>query len=367
MSFRLWMMFYVFALLAAGMATFGPSAGIATIALVLGFWAWSFFGKGAPFTWSSIMLAFLVGISIALLYISLPSAREAALRSQCARNLKEISLGILNYEAANGMLPPAYTVDANGKPMHSWRVLILPYMGPAENLLYRKYNLNEPWNGPNNGKLVGSIPDVYRCPSHAEEKTSSTETNYVLAVGPETAFPGSTRGTIRSIADGTAKTITVIEASGIGVNWMEPRDVAMDEAIQLLTTTPQSGHRHVRDGLLTTTSYKTTERHVARCDGSVHWMGQLSDPNVAKALLTAAGKEVFDEEWAKSYVPPKSTTDIKWGKVWALSLFLLLALLPMRWMWQRRVGQKTAREERVLSDEAGTQQFGLVADAKGSI
>jgi hypothetical protein len=367
MSFRLWIIFYVFAILAAGMATFGPLGGIATSALVFGFWAWSVFGKGAPFTWSSVMLAFLVGISIALLYAALPSAREAALRSQCARNLKEISLGILNYDAANGMLPPAYTVDANGKPMHSWRVLILPYMGPAENRLYRKYNLNEPWNGPNNSKLASSIPDVYRCPSHADEKTSSsaTETNYVMAVGPQTAFPGSTRSTIRSIADGTAKTITVIEASGIGVNWMEPRDVTMDDAIQLLTTTPRSGHRHVSDGLLTTTYYETSERNVARCDGSVHWMGQLSDANVAKALLTAAGKEEFYEESAKLYVAPKSTTEIKWGKVWALSLFVLLALLPMRWMWQRRFG--TAREERLLLDQAGTQQFVVAADANVSI
>jgi hypothetical protein len=134
MSFRLWTIFYVFALLAAGMATFGPLAGTATIALVFGFWAWTFSRKGAPLGGSNVIVLFLVGISVAWIHMALPSAREAALRSQCARNLKEISLGILNYESANGMLPPAYTVDADGKPMHSWRVLILPYMGSVENL-----------------------------------------------------------------------------------------------------------------------------------------------------------------------------------------------------------------------------------------
>jgi hypothetical protein len=117
---------------------------------------------------------------------------------------------------------------------------------------------------------------------------------------------------------------------------------------------------------LTTTYYETSERNVARCDGSVHWIGQLADPHVAKALLTAAGKEVFDEEWAQSYVTPKSATEIKWGKVWALSLFVLLALLPMRWKWQRWVGQKT-HEPRLRLDDADTQPFGIAADAKVSI
>jgi hypothetical protein len=56
------------------------------------------------------------------------AAREAARKSHSMNNMKQIGLAILNYEEANGKLPPAYTVDKNGKPLLSWRVLILPYL-----------------------------------------------------------------------------------------------------------------------------------------------------------------------------------------------------------------------------------------------
>jgi len=42
--------------------------------------------------------------------------------------------------------------------MHSWRVLILPYMGEEEQQLYSRYNLNEPWNSPENHKLAALRP-----------------------------------------------------------------------------------------------------------------------------------------------------------------------------------------------------------------
>ena len=90
-------------------------------------------------------------------------------------NLKEIQLALLNYESAKGSLPPAYIADATAKPMHSWRVLILPYLG--EMALYNKYNFNEPWNGPNNSKLAAQVPDVFRCcPSEGKCAESARRT-----------------------------------------------------------------------------------------------------------------------------------------------------------------------------------------------
>lgn len=47
--------------------------------------------------------------------------------------------------------------------MHSWRVLILPYIG--EDALYNTYKFDEPWDGPNNIKLLNQIPRLYACPS----------------------------------------------------------------------------------------------------------------------------------------------------------------------------------------------------------
>ena len=151
-------------------------------------------------------------------------------------NLKQIAIAIMNYADVNGTLPPAFLADANGKPMHSWRSAdSAVHRGAA---LFKKYNLNEPWNGPNNSKLADQIPEVYRCPSHPDAlHGDSPETSYFTVVGPETAFSGSVGRPFKNIADGTANTILVIEASGLERNWMDPHDVTFEEA---LSCSPQN-------------------------------------------------------------------------------------------------------------------------------
>ena len=57
-----------------------------------------------------------------------------------------------NYEQAYNALPPAYTVDANGRPLHSWRTLILPYL--EQESLYQTIDLSKPWNDPANARAV---------------------------------------------------------------------------------------------------------------------------------------------------------------------------------------------------------------------
>ena len=76
--------------------------------------------------------------------------RQAGRRSICENNLRQIALALQNYHQANGCFPPAYVADKNGKPMHSSRMLILPYVGFDD--LYKAYDFTEPWDGPNNKK-----------------------------------------------------------------------------------------------------------------------------------------------------------------------------------------------------------------------
>jgi type II secretory pathway pseudopilin PulG len=102
---------------------------------------------------------FLVGVvlvaALVILVISMEVAREesqkAARRFQCLNNLRQIALALQNYRDDFGCFPPAYVADDAGKPMHSWRVLILPYMDRKE--VYSQYNFNEPWDGPTNSRL----------------------------------------------------------------------------------------------------------------------------------------------------------------------------------------------------------------------
>src|SRR5262245_19381933 len=86
-------------------------------------------------------------------------ANRGARQGDCVMHLKQIALALLNYQDRYGYLPPAIVADANGKPLHSWRVLILPFLGGED--VYAKYDFNEPWNGPNNSRLQAELPEWF--------------------------------------------------------------------------------------------------------------------------------------------------------------------------------------------------------------
>src|SRR5262249_58412844 len=81
--------------------------------------------------------------------------------------------------------PPAVIAGPDGKPWHSWRVLLLPYLG--EGNLYNRYHFDEPWDGPNNRQLLDSMPGVFRDPIHGDDRGHFTD--YAALVGEATAFP----------------------------------------------------------------------------------------------------------------------------------------------------------------------------------
>ena len=88
-------------------------------------------------------LLWIVPVGCLVIALMLPAqrrAREPARRSQCKNNLKQIGLALHNYHETYGAFPPAYTVDADGKRLHSWRTLILPYLDQAP--LYDKIDFS---------------------------------------------------------------------------------------------------------------------------------------------------------------------------------------------------------------------------------
>ena len=109
--------------------------------------------------------------------------------------------------------------------MHSWRVLILPYLGLDD--LYKMYRFSEPWDGPNNKKLACAMP-LYSCPSNGRSwMTSPFETSYVALVGPKGEWP-SEKATTNAVDGSPSSTIIVVEAANSGIPWMEPRDLSVD-------------------------------------------------------------------------------------------------------------------------------------------
>lgn len=167
--------------------------------------------------------------------------RTAALLSQSETNLKQIGLAMHNFHDANKCFPPAVVYGPDGKPWHSWRVLILPYLDQAP--LYQRYKFDEPWDGPNNKTLLESMPPVYRDPIYGESKDPYT--HYAVAVGKGTAFRpeghraedprrwGAPRmGTgIADFRDGTSFSILAgLVSPERKIPWMKPEDLTFDES-----------------------------------------------------------------------------------------------------------------------------------------
>ena len=165
---------------------------------------------------------------MALLLPAEQSAPGVARRMQCTNNMKQIALALHNYGQVYKCFPPAYIADKNGKPMHSWRVLILPYLEGCESL-YKQYNFNEPWDGPNNKKLLAARPAVFRCPGGDDvDPQGATETSYVAVVGAQRGLAGREAAESSAISRRDLETIMVVEAADAGIQWTEPKDLSLD-------------------------------------------------------------------------------------------------------------------------------------------
>ena len=186
MSFRLSTIFYVFALLAAAMATFG-TWGIFAAALVLAFWAWMYSAHG-PHTLAEWLV--LIGIVLVIVALTLPALQSVARIIAPRRlqdKLKQLAIALDDYISQHGGLPPAFHADVNGSPLHSWRTLILSRLERAN--VYDKIDRDAAWDSPANRVASSTEVDQFQCESDWNP-ASPTDCSYFAIVGPHTAWPG---------------------------------------------------------------------------------------------------------------------------------------------------------------------------------
>ena len=164
------------------------------------------------------------------------TAHDAARQMQCSGQTKQLTLAFHTYHDDHGSFPPAYTVDENGKPLHSWRVLILPYIEQRE--LYDKIRLDEPWDSEYNRQFHDVQLRNYQCPLNSRRNRSALRVrniflknpdlfrtancDYSVIVGEETLFSGSEMVKFEDIAD-KSNTILVVERM-VPICWMDPNN-----------------------------------------------------------------------------------------------------------------------------------------------
>ncbi len=111
----------------------------------------------------------IVGILVALLLPAVNAAREAAHGTSCKNNLRNIGVGILNYESARGYFPPGQFRWTIGGDTYAWSVAILPYI--EESAIFDRIDMNLPMTSKRN-KGTADVPgpvtnviELYICPS----------------------------------------------------------------------------------------------------------------------------------------------------------------------------------------------------------
>jgi len=202
--------------------------------------------KTSAFTLVELLVVIaIIGVLVALLLPAIQAAREAARRSQCTNNMKQLGLGLQNYHSAKGSFPIGSELRSGWSYYLGTNTAILPYLeqGALWNLYDRKIEWNE--QGPD----VASAPiSVFDCPSTSEENPKRHHvlavvvddnggdygtTDYAYCRGSSDAFclldsrfgnnvPFTRRGIfdlnwgakIGQISDGTSNTFAMGEASG---------------------------------------------------------------------------------------------------------------------------------------------------------
>ena len=225
-------------------------------------------GRSGPFQYSlrTLLLA-VVCLSILLaaarsLGIAVHLARQRARLMQCENNLKQLGLALDAYHQNWGCFPPAYVADPQGRPLYSWRVLILDILDsdPQHSIPAP----NKPWNSPQNASKARKWFACLHCP---EDNGPPEMTSYVAVVGPHTAWPGAKGSKLSDFKD-PSKTILLVEVADAGINWTEPRDLDIRQIAMVVNSAPGQG----------ISSYHSGGAQALFADGHVEFLPDDIDP-----------------------------------------------------------------------------------------
>jgi hypothetical protein len=243
-------------------------------------------------------------------------ARQAATRMRSINNLKQIGLAFHNFHSVYNCFPPAVIVGPDGKPWHSWRVLILPYIEQAD--LFNQYDFSQPWDSEKNRNLLDKMPDVYRDTVHGDER--SQYTHYAAITGEDRA-PFASKGPqqkdarmvpmdkglgIQTFTDGTSNTVLVTPVDPARkIPWTKPEDIVVGPRY------PDDYDIFGKSNGIAAPYNLGSRKSGAPCapfliaDGSVRVVSKDINKMVLAALLTRNGGEVISADAIPGEVAPR--------------------------------------------------------------
>lgn len=279
----------------------------------------------------------IIAILIALLVPAVQRVRDAAARSQCQNNLKQIGLAFQNFESARRFFPPGGVTTAQPRlgitvaSNHGCFVFLLPYL--EQDNLFKLYQFNLNWNNAANSKVVGTPLSVFQCPATPDPERTDTSNGLTVAVGdygPDNAIntanlaplglvPNVSNSNgilevnflcrVADIIDGTSNTLMVAEDAG--------RPKLYRAGFQVAGTTSGAGwadrnneyitHGYTSNGVTNPGScavnctndneiysFHRGGANVVMADGAVRFLADNISIRTVGALITRVGGEVVD-------------------------------------------------------------------------
>ena len=291
----------------------------------------------------------IIAILIALLLPAVQQAREAARRSTCRNNLKQLGLAMHNYHDTHRTFPPGFispgfncdTATPNTPIMnHTGFQMMLPFLD--QTAIYNNYDFSQPSGKSKHGTCaqpaplndqadVAPIVPVFMCPSDPgpqlgtfthvyANNVGAKRTSYGFVSGhgvtgsPYFSISASTRGVwgnnasarFRDIVDGTSNTAALVESpfdkkNGGSYDWNGPFwDMYSYVSFLNLQYGINTDTDPTKLGINLQRNYAGSEHvggaHILLCDGSVRFVSENTDQTgVLNALITVNGREVIGE------------------------------------------------------------------------
>lgn len=277
----------------------------------------------------------IVAVLMGLLLPAVQMAREAARRTQCQNNLRQLGIGLLNYESARQHFPPGWvvresvtTLAALEEPGYAWSHAILPSLEQGN--LYDRFNQNLPVNDISHYPLLKNYLSLFVCASDAGENIAVpavilapsalihdpvepiplpeiAKSNYVGNFGTMEMVPGviksdgmffrNSKIRVAQVTDGTSNTLFVGErTSEIALSfWSGVMNEVSEPIARVLGSVdhlPNSPGNHFDDF----SSQHPQGANFVLVDGSTRFFSEDMSIDIFQAMATRKGKEVVATE-----------------------------------------------------------------------